>query len=155
MVQVTAREQEGRARGRREDKLTKGRAGLGTECCGEKQDSQGSLGDLHVAGQQGVRWSSGQAELTLGTCSHCLLLLGSKSSLLFINSLGALEDRKSRKPRWGEADFKSLVLVSCRELHKARKALGRHKGSGYLQQWFSCLLEEEMVPTVRGGEILV
>lgn len=42
------------AKGGREDRLTRGRVGLGTECCGEKQDGQGSRGDLHGVGQQRV-----------------------------------------------------------------------------------------------------
>lgn len=43
-----------RAKEGREDRLTKGRGGLGTECRGEKQDGQASRRDLHGAGQQRV-----------------------------------------------------------------------------------------------------
>ena len=39
---------------------------MGTEGCSEEQDSKGSHGDLHVAGQQSVKSSGGQVESRLG-----------------------------------------------------------------------------------------
>lgn len=50
----------------REDRLRRGRAGLGTEGHGEKQGSEGSHGELHDAGQLSGSSSRGQIQLGLG-----------------------------------------------------------------------------------------
>ena len=53
----------------------------------------------------------------------------------------------------GEIFYHSVGIMQ--RIAEARKASGRHKGSGYLQEWLCCLLDGEMVSTVRGGERLV
>lgn len=100
----------GQGKKKKRGQAPRGRAGLGTEVYGE--DSEGDNGELHDAQQQRVSSSRGKEsrdwDLRLPPS-------GSKPCLLFIVSVGTLEDGNLGSL---QGTFLIMVLVVLCELHK-------------------------------------